>query len=266
MKHLLPPVLLIVTLIASCALSPQATARPSRTLTVFAAASLIDAFKEIGADFEAAHPGVTVKFNFAGSQTLRAQLEQGAYADVFASANHTEIDTAVTDGLVASGVAKDFLTNILIVILPPQNPAGVESLQDLARPGLKLVLADETVPAGKYSRQVLTNINQDPSYGADYASKVLANVVSSETDVKQVVTKVQLGEADAGIVYLSDSTAAPSLKTIAIPSQFNVVARYPIAPLLASHFPDTANAFVAFVLSSGGQDVLKKWGFSPVNP
>ncbi len=193
------------------------SAKPEeRNLTVFAAASLADAFTEIGNHFEAAHPGTMVIFNFAGSQTLSMQLAQGAVADVFASANHTEMDKMVADHLVAQDAPVDFATNRLLVILPEDNPAQFQTLQDLARAGLKLVLADVTVPAGKYARKILEKMSQDPTYGEDFSSRVLANVVSNETDVKLAVAKVQLGEADAGIVYFSDAVAAPELKTIEI--------------------------------------------------
>ena len=244
---------------------PTATSQP-RTLTVFAAASLTEAFTEIGKDFEAAHPGVMVTFNFAGSGTLRTQLEEGAVADVFASANQTEMNTLVTDNLVAANSSQIFLTNILIVILPANNPANIQTLHDLARPGLKLDLCDTTVPAGKYARQILDNLDKDPAFAANFSTQVLANVVSNETDVKQVVAKVQLGEADAGIVYISDAIAAPTLKTIEIPAADTVIAKYPIAVLDKAPQPDLAANFVAYVLSSDGQAVLKKWGFTPVAP
>jgi molybdate transport system substrate-binding protein len=242
---------------------PTATAEP-RTLTVFAAASLTGAFSEIGKAFEAANPGVTVTLNFAGSQALRTQIEQGAAADVFASANSTEMNTLVTSSFITKDVPQIFLTNKLILILPTNNPANVQSLQDLARPGLKLVLGDTTVPIGKYARQILDTISKDPTYGTDFGIKVLANVVSNETDVKQVVAKVQLGEADAGIVYISDSIAAPDLKTIKIPDNLNVIAKYPIAPLAKSANADLAAKFVEYVLSADGQVTLKKWGFTPI--
>ena len=245
------------------AVPPTAMSEP-RTLTVFAAASLKDAFTEISRNFEAAHPGVTVTLNFAGSQTLRTQLEEGASADVFASANHTEMDNAVKAGLVQDGAAQDFLTNKLLVILPANNPAGLVSLQDLARSGVKVVLAADTVPAGKYARQVLDKMSQDPTFGSDFGTKVLANVVSNENDVKQVVAKVQLGEADAGIVYVSDAVAAPELMTIEIPAKLNVTAQYPISALTQTPQPELAAEFIAYVLSSQGQDVLAKWGFSPI--
>ena len=242
---------------------PSATPEP-RTLTVFAAASLTDAFKEIGANFEAAHAGVTVAFNFAGSQTLRTQLEQGASADVFASANHAEMENAIKSSLIQQAGGQDFLTNKLVVVMPKNNPANIQTLQDLARSGVKVVLAADTVPAGKYARQILDKMSQDAAFGTDFSAKVLANVVSNETDVKQVVAKVQLGEADAGIVYISDSIAAPDLKTIVIPDNLNVIAKYPIADLDKASNPDLAAEFIAYVLSPEGQAILKKWGFTPL--
>jgi molybdate transport system substrate-binding protein len=134
----------------------------------------------------------------------------------------------------------------------------------LAKPGLKLVLAAETVPVGNYARQVLQKLNA--LYGADYMNKVLANVVSNEDNVKQVVAKVQLGEADAGIVYISDAVAAPELKTIEIPADYNVIAKYPMAALTSAPQPDLAAEFITYVLSADGQTTLKKWGFTPFNP
>jgi molybdate transport system substrate-binding protein len=242
----------------------QASVHQAQILTVFAAASLTDAFTEIGKNFETMHPGVTVKFNFGGSPTLRTQLEQGAVADIFASANQTEMDNAIKSGLVAQGISQVFLTNQLLVILAPNNTANIQTLNDLAKPGLKLVLADTTVPAGKYARQILANLSKDANFGSDFSTKVLENVVSNETDVRQVVAKVQLGEADAGIVYISDAVAAPSLKTIAIPANFNVIAKYPIAALTKAPNAELARQFVDYVLSSDGQTILKKWGFTPI--
>jgi molybdate transport system substrate-binding protein len=244
---------------------PTATPEP-RTLTVFAAASLTDAFTEIGHNFEASHPGVTVALNFAGSQTLSTQITQGASVDVFAPANHTEMDKVVAANLIQKDTPKDFLTNKLLVILPASNPANVQTLQDLSKSDLKLVLGDTTVPVGKYARQILDNISKDAAYGADFKTKVLDNVVSNETDVKQVVAKVQLGEADAGIVYISDAVAAPELKTIEIPANFNVIAKYPIAALTNGPQSELASGFIAYVLSADGQVILKKWGFTPVAP
>ena len=236
----------------------------TRMLTVYAAASLTDAFTEIGKSFEASNPDVTVVFNFGGSQNLRTQIEQGAPADVFASANTKEMDTLVAGKFVKTDSPKIFLTNQLVVILPKNNPAGIASLEDLSKPGLKLVLAAEDVPAGKYARQILENLNA--TLGSDYQEKVLANVVSNEDNIRQAVTKVQLGEADASIVYVSDAVAVPDLPQIKIPADVNVVAEYPIASLLESTNSELANSFIAYVLSSDGQATLKKWGFTPIAP
>ena len=281
-KHLLPIILLSGILLAGCSSASTIDPKPVsaneeqasaptetrstkpelRTLTVFAAASLTDAFTEIGKKFEALHPGATVTLNFAGSQSLRTQIEEGAPVDVFASANTMQMDAVVTSGFIAQNAPQMFLTNALIIIVPEGNPAGVNRVEDLANMGLKLILAAEEVPVGKYSRQALDLMNT--RYGDGFKDKVLANVVSNEDNVKQVVAKIQLGEADAGIVYTSDAVAAPELPTVEIPLDVNVMAQYPIAPLLESDSPDLAMSFVDYVLSSDGQAALKKWGFGPV--
>jgi len=262
MKRVLNLLLLFVLLLAGCApAATPASAPEARTLSVFAAASLTDAFTELGKNFEATNAGVTVTFNFAGSQALRTQIEEGAPADVFASANKTEMDTLVTDAFVTQGTPQVFLNNKLVVILPANNAAGLTKLDDLAKSGIKLVLAAEEVPVGKYARQALDQMNGQ--FGTDFKDKVLANVVSNEDNVKQVVAKVQLGEADAGIVYTSDAVAAPELKTIEIPAELNVISQYPIATLTKSANADLATAFIEYVLSSNGQSVLQKWGFAP---
>jgi molybdate transport system substrate-binding protein len=233
-------------------------------LTVYAAASLTDAFTEIGKAFEAEHSDTTVVFNFGGSQNLRTQIEQGAPVNVFASANIKEMDTLVSQNYVMPDAPQIFLKNQLVVILPKDNPAGIASLEDLSRSNLKLVFAAEEVPAGRYARQVLDNLNS--MFGADYRDKVLANVVSNEDNIRQAVTKVQLGEADASIVYVSDAVAAPELLRIEIPADVNVLAEYPIASLAESTNSELANQFIAYVLSPTGQATLAKWGFTPVNP
>jgi molybdate transport system substrate-binding protein len=238
------------------------TVTQPQTLTVFAAASLLDAFAEIGKSFEAANPGVAVIFNFDGSQSLRTQLEQGAVADVFASANQQEMDALAAQSLISN--PQVFSANQLVVILPSDNPANIQTLADLARPGLLLVLAAEEVPVGQYSREALGKL--EAGFGPGFKDQVLANIVSEENNVKQVAAKVQLGEADAGIVYNSDAVAAPGLGTLAIPGEYNITASYPIAVLANAPNRDLAEAFVAYVLSSDGQATLKKWGFSPPTP
>lgn len=270
MKHKFFATFLLTIILTACgaATTPMlrlATATqplPSRTLTVFAAASLTDAFIEIGTAFEAANPTITVTFNFAGSQALRTQIEEGAPADVFASASGKEMDILVTGGFITQDIPQTFLTNQLVVILPANNPAALEKLEDLAKPDIKLVLAAEEVPVGKYARQVLDLMNG--SFGRGFKNKVLGNIVSNEDNVKQVVAKIQLGEADAGIVYVSDSIAAPDLKAIEIPADLNVIAKYPIAPLSQSKNIDLALLFTKYVLSMEGQNILQKWGFTRI--
>jgi len=232
----------------------------SQSLVVFAAASLTDAFEDLGRGFEAENQGVVVTFNFAGSQALRTQIEEGAAADVFASASLKEIEVLAEEGMLV-GVARTFATNLLTIVVPLDNPADIESPLDLARPGVKLVLAAEQVPAGGYARQSIERLAG--VYGASFSEAVRENVVSSEDNVKQIVAKVQLGEADAGIVYVTDALAAASLITIAIPPEQNVVAEYPIAVLAQATNGHVAESFVEYLLSPDGLDTLERWGFRP---
>jgi molybdate transport system substrate-binding protein len=242
--------------------SAQAPA-PGQKLTVFAAASLTDAFNEIGEQFKQQHPGVALEFNFAGSQQLRTQLEQGAAADVFASANTKEMNGAIQSGLVVSGTQKTFARNRLALIVPRDNQGGVKELKDLAKPGLKIILAAANVPVGGYALTALDKMNAD--LGATFSQTVLSNVVSYEDNVKQVVAKIQLDEGDAGIVYSSDVTPAAAKKVtrLDIPDKYNVLATYPLAVLQAAPQADLAARFVDFVLSADGQAILQKWGFIP---
>lgn len=237
-----------------------------QTLTVFAAASLGDAYRALGAQFESSHPGTKVQFNFAGSQQLVLQLSQGAKADLFASADERWMQAAVDSGLVA-GAPAVFAQNSLVVIAPRSNPAGLAGLKDLARAGVKVVLAADAVPVGRYSRQVLKKLSATTGFGSGYGALVLANVVSYEDNVKGIVAKVQLGEADAGIVYRSDATGpvAAQLRVLDIPPAANVIATYPVTVLKQSGSAELARAFMALVLSPGGQEVLARFGFEPAS-
>ncbi len=231
-------------------------------LTVYAAASLTGALSDMGKAFQAANPGTAVVLNFAGSQELRTAIEQGAKADVFASADAANMDKLKVAGLVP-GESQVFAANRLVVILPKSNPAGIKDLHDLAKPNVKLDIADPSVPVGSYTLQALDKLSADPSFGADFKTRVLARVVSKENNVKQVVSKVVLGEADAGVVYATDAQAtADKLTMLDIPDPFNVVATYPIAVVKESAQPALASKFVAFVLSENGQMILKKYGFA----
>ncbi len=235
-------------------------------LNVFAAASLNEFFDEIGKLFEAQHPSVTVVFNFAGSQQLVQQINEGAPADVFASANPKQMDAAFDAGGIISETQQTFAKNRLVVIYPQDNPASLKELKDLAKSGLKLVLAAKEVPVGGYSLDFLDKASSDPTFGTTFKDEVLANVVSYEDNVKAVLTKVALGEADAGIVYTSDISGkdAGKVDRLDIPDALNVIASYPIALVKDSKNPELAQAFIDFVLSQEGQGLLAKYNFIPV--
>jgi len=241
----------------------QEASRLAGELTVFAAASLTEPFTEIGKRLELSHPGLKVVYNFGGSQALRMQLEQGARADIFVSADAVQMDLAKKSGVV-QGETPIFVKNRLVVIVPKGNPGKVTEFRDLARPNLKLDLANSKVPVGNYSRQALSKASAD--YGADFEKQVLANVVSEEENVKQVVTKVQLGEADAGIVYVSDVTPRVSkdVQTIAIPDAYNQIASYPIALTKDVKNRTAAEVFMKLVLAREGQAIVKAHNFIPV--
>ncbi|MDP8921698.1 MAG: molybdate ABC transporter substrate-binding protein [Chloroflexota bacterium] len=258
-----------IVLLPSASAPIPATAAPAAqdvALTVFAAASLTDALKEIGAAFEA-NTGIPVAFNFGASSQLRTQLEQGARADVFASADQVQMDRAREAGLIA-GPDATFAANRLVVITPADNPAGIRSAADLALPGVRVVTAAPEVPIGAYTQQMFEKMSQLEAFGADFQERANANVVSREPNVRQVVAKIQLGEGDAAVVYLSDVTpsAAPNLQTIAIPDDLNTIASYPIALVAGAPRAELGAAFIALVLSPVGQGILESWNFSPVGP
>jgi molybdate transport system substrate-binding protein len=251
---------------AATAASTEAPAASSTiaagTLNVFAAASLTDALEEIANAFEAANPSVSVAYNFAGSQQLAAQINEGAPADVFASANRTQMQAAIDGGRIDHGSEQTFVRNQLVVITPSDNPAGIETLRDLANPGLRLIVSDAVVPVGQYSLDFLAKASALPEYTASYSPTVLANVVSYEDNVRSVLTKVALGEGDAGIVYTTDAALdGDKVVQIAIPDELNTIADYPIAPLNDSPNAALAEAFIAYLLSPEGQAVLTRYGF-----
>jgi molybdate transport system substrate-binding protein len=221
----------------------------SGELLVFAAASLTDAFAELGAAFVDANPAVEVVFNHAGSQTLASQIVEGAPADVFASADRAQMD-AVDDAGNLGGEAATFAANLLAIAVEPGNPLGIDGLADLADPDLVLVLPVEEVPAGRYARQALD------------AAGVAVAPSSLERDVRAALAKVELGEADASIVYVSDLVAADGRADgVTIPAEHNVRATYPVAVLADAPNPAAAEAFVALVLSDAGQEILTAHGF-----
>ncbi|MEW5960227.1 MAG: molybdate ABC transporter substrate-binding protein [Chloroflexota bacterium] len=259
--------LCVPTAAAAQALLTASSAPLQGNLTVFAAASLTEAFTEIARQFEAAQSGVSVTFNFAGSQQLAQQLGQGAPADVFASANTAQMDVAIEAGRVAAGAPQFFAHNRLVVVYPTDNPAQITQLQDLARPGTVLILAAGEVPVGKYSLEFLDKAAQDPAFGAGFKEAVLGNVASYEQTVKAVFTKVALGEGDAGIVYSSDISQdnAGKVGRLDIPDSLNTIADYPMAAVNDSANPALARAFIDFVRGAEGQAVLAKYNFSPIS-
>lgn len=253
---------LILTVSAGWSAEPDL---PPGSLTVFAAASLTESFGEIVAAFESVHPEVRVELNLSSSNHLALQINEGASADVYASANLKNMDKVVAAGLISADRIFVFANNRLVVVVPVANPAGIVSLRDLARPGLRIVLAGKEVPVGAYSLQVIDLLGGDPKYGAGYKDALMRNVVSHEDTVKHVLTKVLLGEADAGIVYRSDVTPSASgrVRMIEIPEQFNILASYPIAVLDRAAGNETAAGFVRFVLSPAGRKILAEWGLIP---
>ena len=233
-------------------------------LTVFAAASLTNAFDEIGATLESENTGLDITFNYAGSQALVTQLTEGAEADVFASANNTQMTNASEAGLI-DGDPLAFAGNRLALVVPADNPAGIEGLADLAGDDVSVVLAQADVPVGQYARQSLCLAGADTAtYGDGFVEAVTGNIVSEEEDVRDVLTRVQLGEADAGIVYVSDyvATEGGGVSLIDIPDAVNAVASYPIAQV-AGGDAELASAFISYILGPDGQAVLENYGFQP---
>jgi molybdate transport system substrate-binding protein len=253
----------LLALLGLFAVRPPATAQEPGTITVYAAASLSAAFEELGAAFRRSHPRVRLRFNFAGSQQLAVQLEHGARADLFAPADDRWMRYAADRGLLARP-ARIFARNRLVVVTPDGADRPVRALADLARPGIKLVLAADAVPAGRYSRELLARLEGAPGIPPGFARAVLGNLVSEEENVHAVAAKVQLGEADAGVVYASDTVGSRGLAVIPVPDDRNVVAAYPIAPLRGSAAP--AEAFVGLLLGPEGQAILRRHGFLPLGP
>jgi len=226
-------------------------------LTVFAASSLRDAFQDLGQSFEQQHPGTSVSFNFAGSQELRTQVEHGARADVLASADPRTLRALADAGLALQ--PQVFARNEPVIVVPAGNPSGIHSLADLPR-ARRLVVGAPEVPIGEYTVRILEAASR--RYGPAFGAAVEARVASRELNVRQVLAKVALGEADAAIVYRTDALASRgAVEVISIPPELNVVAEYPIAVLRGAPRPGLARAFVELVLSSAGQAALARHGF-----
>jgi molybdate transport system substrate-binding protein len=241
--------------------SPAASDEVSGDVVVFAASSLTDAFKDIAAEFQHAHPHARAVFSFGGSSQLAIQLVNGARADVFASADQDQMDVA-EKGHALLEPQQVFVRNRLMVIAPHDNPASITSFEDLAKPGIKVVGAQASVPIGAYTTQLLKSASADPNYGADFEQRVERNVVSREDTVRQIVAKIQLGEADAAVVYVTDVTPqiASQFVQVSLPEDLQVTAQYPIA-VANGHNRAGGEAFVAFMQSPVAQHILATWGF-----
>jgi molybdate transport system substrate-binding protein len=235
-------------------------------LVVFAAASLRDALGAVKSSYEASHPGVAVTFSFDGSGTLRTQLEQGARADLFASADEVNPRMLVDAGLV-DGCPVPFAGNRLALVVPAGNPAGITSPFDLARPGVRLVGAGATVPITKYAAQMVGTLAGLPGAPRDFAAAVEANAVSREDNVRAVLAKIELGEGDAAIVYATDATAAgDAVDLIPLPEEATVPVTYAAVVLRDAPHPQAAARFLAWLAGAEGQAVLARFGFTAPAP
>lgn len=235
--------------LAACGSDDSGSGGGGGKVTVFAAASLTEAFTELGKQYEAEHDGSSVAFSFGASSDLAGQIDQGAPADVFASADEANMEKVVESGM-NDGEPRNFAGNVLEIAVPKGNPAGIKNLDDFADKALKLAICDVEVPCGNAATEVFSKAGVD------------ASIDSYEPDVKSVLTKVELGEVDAGLVYHSDVLAAGDrIDSIAIPKQFEVVNTYPIVAIKDAANPDGAQDFIDLVLSEDGQAEMKKWGF-----
>ena len=228
-------------------------------VTVLAASSLTDTFEELATLFQEQNPGTKVRTSFGGSSELPTQIEQGAPADVFASADEDKMDIAVQEDLVNEPLT--FARNWPVLIVPKDNPTGIQGLQNVAKPGTKLVLAQDGVPIAEYAKHILSIANS--GYESNFEQQVMGNIVSREANVRASTNRVTLGEADATFVYRSDVTEdiRDQVQVIEIPENVNVMAIYPIATIAESQHPELAQEWIDLVLSDEGQRVLEEYGF-----
>ncbi len=241
--------------------APSASTAGGGGLTIFAASSLTAAFKDLSAAYQSA-TGTPVTLAFDASSTLETQIEQGAPADILASADTTNPQKLVKAGL-AAGTPVNFAGNLLTIIVPASGSSAVASPADLAKSGVKVVGAGDTVPITKYATQLIANLAKQPGYPAAFAAAVTANIVSKEDNVKAVVAKIELGEGDAGIVYVTDAKASTKVKTIDVPADANVPATYAAVAVKSSRDATAAQAFLTWLAGSDAQAILAKYGFLP---
>ncbi len=243
--------------------APSVVPSTSAELTIYGAASLKGALDAARSAYETANPDVTLTTSIDASSALETQIEQGAPADVFLSADTTNPKKLVDAGLTV-GPAVDFAGNELAIIVPTTNPAGIKTPADLARAGVKIIAAGDAVPITKYANQLVDNLAMAPGYPTDFAAAYKANIVSKEDNVKAVVAKLELAEGDAGIAYVTDARASTRVATVdVVPESANVLATYAGAIVKASKNPDQAGAFLTWFSGPGGQAILAGFGFLP---
>jgi molybdate transport system substrate-binding protein len=239
----------------------QASAGPAN-LTIYAAASLKAVLAKVKTAYEAANPGMTLTLSTDSSSALETKIEQGAPADVFLSADTANPQKLVDKGLAAGAITK-FAGNLLTIIVPTANPAGIQTPADLAKAGVKIITCGATVPIAKYAAQLAANLAKQPGYPADFVAKYTANIASMEDNVVAVVSKIELGEGDAGVVYVTDAKTATKVTTIAVPDAANVPATYSGVAVKASANVGAAQAFLTWFAGPDGQTILASFGFLP---
>lgn len=246
---------------AAASVAPPAGAAPG-SLTIYAAASLTSVLAKVKAAYEAANPGTTLTISTDSSSALETKIEQGAPADVFLSADTANPQKLVDEGLAAGGLTK-FAGNLLTVIVPIANPAGIQTPVDLAGAGIKVIAAGDAVPITKYANQLAANLARQPGYPADFVARYTANIVSKEDNVAAVVAKIELGEGDAGIVYGTDAKSSTKIATIPVPDPANVPATYGGVVVKASPNGAAAQSFMGWLVGPDGQAILASDGFLP---
>jgi molybdate transport system substrate-binding protein len=247
--------------------SPTASVAPALTaapggLLIYGAASLTGVLAQVKIAYAAAVPGVPLTVSTDSSTALETQIEQGAPADVFLSAD-TANPQKLVDKHLSSDVAVKFAGNLLIIIVPANNPAGIKSPPDLAKAGVKIIAAGDTVPIATYANQLVTNLAKDADYPSNFAASYAANVVSKEDNVKALVAKIELGEGDAGIVYVTDAKASTKVATVDVPPAANVPATYAGVVIKASPSAAAGTAFLTWLAGPAGQAILRSFGFLP---
>jgi len=261
------PLALVALVVAACSgtasVSTSAVSGAARAdLTIYGAASLQGVLAKVKVAYEAAVPGTMLTISTDSSSALETKIELGAPADVFLSADTTNPNKLVAKGL-AAGDAVVFAGNQLVIVVPTSNPAGIASPADLARPGIKVIAAGDSVPITKYATQLVANLAREPGYPADFVAAYTANIASREDSVKAAVAKIELGEGDAAIVYVTDAKASTKVTPIAVPDSANVRATYAGVVVKESASAAEATALLAWLAGPDGQAILRSFGFLP---